>query len=368
MRETALTVFVGLFTSSLAFCQTEVMKSVVNNLAYYKQKGDIKYLGSAKKSIDSLITNKADSADLQKSVYRILVNSSILYIDSLNKLKQSPKLFDQTVDLIDKTAKNKRSYRYQPELDFSKRCISNVYVRRGFRYLYNSDFANAERVFEKARSYTPAYPQINAYIAYTAGKQGNVQRSAQYYNNLVTADSTKADYFIVASNTYELAGDTAKALSIVKRGRKLVPGDRFLLFEEANIYCNQKNYKAFASLIKTLLDINPNNYDIAFASANCYDHLSQFDKAESLYLHAIELNSTAYEPVFNLGLLYLRESSGHNAEKNIGYAAQWLDKANEMSPNDLKCLQLLQMVYAKSGNEAQLKQTNNKIKNLTNQQ
>jgi hypothetical protein len=40
----------GLFTTSLAFGQSEALKAVVNNLAFYKQKNDLAYLARAKKS------------------------------------------------------------------------------------------------------------------------------------------------------------------------------------------------------------------------------------------------------------------------------------------------------------------------------
>jgi len=368
IRKIALFVIVWLFTASIAFCQTEVLKSVVNNLAFYKQKKDLKYLAGAKKSVDSLISTHADSIDLEKNVYRVLVNSSILYIDTLNKLKQPAKLFDQTVELMDKLAKNSKIYKFQPEMDFSKRCISNVYIRRAFKYLYNSDFYNAELTFQKARKYTPAYTQLNAYIAYSNSKMGNLQNAAKYYNNLINTDSTKAEYIEVAANTYQLIGDTAKALEILKKARKVLPADKFLLLDEANIYNNQRDYRSLANLIKSLLDINPNNSDIAFVAANCYDHLSQYDKAESLYLQAIELNSTSYDPIFNLGLLYLKQSTRkHNADaKDIAYAEQWLEKANEISPNDVKCLNLLKVIYTQTGNQYQLNKINNKLKDLTN--
>jgi len=368
IRKIALFVIVWLFTASIAFCQTEVLKSVVNNLAFYKQKKDLKYLANAKKSVDSVISTHADSLDLEKNVYRVLVNSSILYIDSLNKLKQPSKLFDQTVESIDKLSKSGKIYKFQPEMDFSKRCISNVYMRRGFKYLYNSDFYNAGLTFEKARKYTPGYTQLNAYIAYSNTKTGNLQAAAKYYGNLVSADSTKAEYFEIAASTYQQIGDTSKALEILKKGRKVLPGDKFLLLDEANIYNTRHDYHSLANLIKSLLDINPNNSDIAFVAANCYDHLAQYDKAESLYLQAIELNSTSYDPIFNLGLLYLKQSmKKHNADtKDITYAEQWLEKANEISPNDIKCLNLLKMVYTQTGNENQLNRINNKLKDLTN--
>jgi len=118
-----------------------------------------------------------------------------------------------------------------------------------------------------------------------------------------------------------------------------------------------------------LLDDNANNADIAFIAANCYDHLDEYDKAESLYLRAIELNSTQYDPVFNLGLLYLKTSvlkKDNSAGNNLKRAKQWLEKANDISPNDAKCLHLLQLVYTRDGDTDELNKVNYKLKQLTN--
>jgi len=197
---------------------------------------------------------------------------------------------------------------------------------------------------------------------------GNLPAAAKYYDKLINTDSAKAEYSEVAANTYQLIGDTAKALEILKKARRVSPTDKFLILDEANIYSNQKDYRSLANLIKSLLDINPNNSDIAFVAANCYDHLSQYNDAEILYLRAVELNSSAYEPVFNLGLLYLKQSAAKSdaGKKDITYAAQWLEKANEISPNDIKCLKLLQIVYTKTNNENQIRRINNKLRDLTN--
>ena len=150
----------------------------------------------------------------------------------------------------------------------------------------------------------------------------------------------------------------------------LLPLDKFLLFDEANIYNNQKNYHALEPLLPLLLDENPNSEAIAFISANCYDHLDKFDKAESLYLRAIELNGSEYDPVYNLGILYFKTGllkHGEDSSKDIARAGQWLEKANEISPNDVKCLELLQFVYTKTGKQDQIEKINAKLKLLTNQ-
>jgi tetratricopeptide (TPR) repeat protein len=109
---------------------------------------------------------------------------------------------------------------------------------------------------------------------------------------MLKVDSTRTEYIETASNIYKSLGDTAKALTNTSKRKKILPNDRFLLLDEANIYNNKKNYKSLEPLIGQLLDINANNADIAFVAANCYDHLEKFDQAESLYLHTIELSGT----------------------------------------------------------------------------
>ena len=63
-RKITLPVLIVLFTTSAAFCQTEALKTVVNNLAFYKQKKDLKYLSNAKTTVDSVIQASPDPNDL----------------------------------------------------------------------------------------------------------------------------------------------------------------------------------------------------------------------------------------------------------------------------------------------------------------
>ncbi|GGH05444.1 tetratricopeptide repeat protein [Mucilaginibacter phyllosphaerae] len=361
-------IILALFTTSFAFGQSEALKVVVNNLAFYKQKGDLKFLANAKKSADSLVVTRKDSADLDKNVYRIIVNSSILYTDSLNKLGQPEDFLNKTATLLDKFEDRSKIYKYQPEIDYAKRCLANVYIRKGFIFTKNNDFKNAVDAFQKAKKYAPSQKQINAYIAYASNRLGNLQDAAKYYNNLVNTDSTKLEYLETASTIYKSIGDTAKALQIVKKGRRLLPQNKQLLNDEANIYNNKRDYKALEPLLISLIDNNPNNPDVSFVAANCYDNLNQYDKAESLYLRTIELNGTAYEPVFNLGLLYFKKSTlkNNNDDKNITSAILWLEKANEMAPRDKNCLELLQLAYNKTGNQNQLDRVSDKLEQLSN--
>ena len=241
-------VLIAAFTSA-CFGQSEALKSVVNNLAFYKDKKDLKYLSYAKKSVDSLFTTHADSVDLEKNAYRALVYSSILYIDSLNKLNQPTMFFTQTTQIVDKLIADKRIYKYQQELDYSKRCLTNVYIDKGFVFMQKFDFVNALKYFLTAKTYTPGFKPIDGYIAYANSKLGNFQTAAGFYTNLINSDSVKATYIQAAANIYKSLGDTITALEIIKKGRKLFPGDKLLLVDEANIYNNKKDYQSIRALV-----------------------------------------------------------------------------------------------------------------------
>ncbi|HEY5327149.1 MAG TPA: hypothetical protein VIJ27_09115 [Mucilaginibacter sp.] len=370
-RKILLSVLLVLFTTFTAFSQTEALKMVVNNLAFYKQKKDLKFLGNAKKTVDSLVKASADSLDLERNVYKAVVYSAILYTDTLNKLNQPESFFSQTSELVDNLSSRKKIYKFDVDMEYAKNCLADVCIRKAFVYENNSDFVNALDFFERAKKYAPSFQKINAYIAYSNNKLGNLQAAAKYYTDLIGGDNTKAEYVEAASNIYKSFGDTVTALEVVKKGRKVLPNNKSLLLDEANIYNNKKDYLSLVKLLPALLDINTNNADISFVAANCYDHLNQYDKAESLYLHAIELNSSAYGPVFDLGLLYFKQSEmkrERGNDQNTARAVQWLEKANEISPNDGNCLQVLKIVYAQTGNQDKIKSINNQLKQLTNQE
>ncbi|MCJ8211123.1 tetratricopeptide repeat protein [Mucilaginibacter sp. RS28] len=368
VRKLLLSLIVVLLTAPLAFCQTEALKGVVNSLAYYRQQKDLKYLGNAKRQVDSLIRTKKDSNNLDKSIFRAVVYSSILYTDSLNKLGLPDNTLQTTSQLLDRIAERQQIYRYQVELGFSQRCLANVYIRKGSAALKAGKYEDALNAFQQAEHFAPRYRRINSYIAFTNNKLGRYQDAAKYYNTLLTTDTLYSEDVLAAANAYKNLRDTAKALQVIQKGRKLLPGDKALLFEEANIYNNKHDYKSLEPLLDQLLDKTTTDASLIFMAANCYDHLNKDDHAESLYLQAIELNGNYYDAIFNLALLYFKRYTKKNddQQKNIDRAIQWFERAKSIKPNDPDCLQMLQWAYLKTRNEDQLNRINEKLKQINN--
>jgi tetratricopeptide (TPR) repeat protein len=366
IRKITFSVLLIVFITPNAFCQSEVLKGVVNSLARYKEHKELKYLAAAKKSIDSLFAINNDSTNFEKNIYLAVVNSSILYVDSLNSLNQPPNLLAKTTRLMDKLNDNSKKRKFDKDLSFATTCLANVHIRYGFSYLVRSDIINAQRQFLTAKKLAPAFKQLDAYLAYVNASLGNLPAAASFYDNL--SEEISADHVEAASAVYKAVGDTAKAIKLLERFRKTSPENNSILLDAASIYNNKQDYTSLEPLLTGLLDINQNNPDIVFVAANCYDRLGKYNKAEQLYLKAVELNGAAYDPTFNLGLLYLKKSAqaGGSERNNIMQATTWLEKAYEIAPNNTNCLEVLRLLYKQTGNRTQLDKINNKLKQLTN--
>jgi tetratricopeptide (TPR) repeat protein len=366
-----LLIIIVCFTTSLVFGQTEAMKDVVNNLAFFYQKKDYKFLNDAKKSVDASFKTHADSLNVDRNVYKALVYSSILYADSLNKLNQPDTLLLQTTKLVNWLQKSRKIYKYDVEMNYIKGCVANVYLRKAFADYSINNYQPAINNFKIAKAYVPAAKQINSYLAHLYFNMGNYPMAVGYYDTLMRAERPKLEYVETATSIYKAIGDTVKALNAIKKGLEINPNDKFLLFEEANIYNNQHQYVPLSTLLDKLIVMQPENQNLTFLAANCYDQLNKFDQAEHYYLKTIEINNSDYYPVFNLGLLYLRQATLNlkNAEQyqvNILRSKNWLEKANEIDPNNEKCLKALQLLYLQTNNTSRLNIINNKLNQLNN--
>ncbi len=367
-RKLLLSILYLVTTTSFAFSQSEVLKDVFNNLAFYNQKHDLKFLGEAKKAIDKTIITKSDSVNLYKSVYKGVVYATIAYADSLNTLNMPANFLTTTTIFADTLFTRKKIYNYSSEITYIKRNIANTYIRKGFNDMQRNDYRIAITNFEQAKVLVPSADHLGIYLAYSANRMGELNKSAAYYDNLLEKGKPDAEVILTAQKIYKILGDTAKALKAVRNGRNLYPENKKLLFEEANIYNNKKDYRALSGLIAILVKADPDNYDVNFLAAVCYDHLHNLNKAELYYKKAMQLNQTNYDPVFNIGVLYMKEglNDQKTSEDKFNQAQYYLEKADDMNPNDPDFLQTLKLLYDKTGNVAQSTKINTQLNQIIN--
>ena len=123
-------------------------------------------------------------------------------------------------------------------MDYAKNCLANVYIRKAFVFINNSDFINALQSYcKRLKICSPSFKPLNAYIAYSNNKLGNLHAAAKYYTQLIDNNSAKPEYIEAASNIYKPLGDTVSALNIIKNVKwKILPNDKSLILDGRPIF------------------------------------------------------------------------------------------------------------------------------------
>ncbi|MBS4057567.1 MAG: tetratricopeptide repeat protein, partial [Bacteroidales bacterium] len=132
--------------------------------------------------------------------------------------------------------------------------------------------------------------------------------------------------------------------------------------------------------LKDLVVRDPSNYSIFFVLGTIYGDetdsvLYNSKVAEDYYLKAIEINPEYYDAIYNLGALYINESNKIQVKANdlplsdtksyekyteqanviIRKALPYLEKANELMPNNEETITVLKTIYVRFKMDDKLK-------------
>ena len=86
----------------------------------------------------------------------------------------------------------------------------------------------------------------------------------------------------------------------------------------------------------------------------------------------MQLNGTSYDPVFNLGVLYMKRGAVNQVKdqpkssEDFELAKTYLEKANDMNPNYPQFLVTLKLLYDKIGNIALANKISTQLNQIIN--
>ncbi|NCU33478.1 MAG: tetratricopeptide repeat protein, partial [Candidatus Moranbacteria bacterium] len=183
------------------------------------------------------------------------------------------------------------------------------------------------------------------------------------------------------SEIYQAENDTAMALKVVKSGREIFPEDLNLIIEETNIYLNTNQQDKALSLLQLAAEKDDTNPTLFFAIGTNFDGMADFEEAERNYLRAIELDPEYFDPIYNLGALYVNKAAEIIEEANalplseekkynelkqrsddlLKSSIPYLTKADEINPDDVSVLRTLRDIYARLGMLDKLKEIDERI-------
>jgi len=284
--------------------------------------------------------------------------------------------------------------------------VADEYFNKGANYFNNKDFNNALAFFEKTRTIRKIYSNTpdtlaNFYGAVAALNLQDTITAEKYLKELTTyAEYKNPTAFNLLFDIYLAKKDTTNMLKTVELAKKRFPNNNDVLLREINYYLITGNLEKSQTLLQEAIAKDPNNHMLYYVVGTNYDQLSQdttiaqerrdmfFEEAKKAYQKAIDLNNNFYEAYYNYGaLLFNKGVEIFNKANALPPTAQaeyenlkkvyedlWhqalplLEKALSLQPNDIPTLYTLRTIYARLSMPDKLKEVNQKIDSLKNNQ
>jgi tetratricopeptide (TPR) repeat protein len=153
------------------------------------------------------------------------------------------------------------------------------------------------------------------------------------------------------------------------------PGNKDIMISLINIYLGQDKKVEAEKVLTDAIALDPESRDLNYAVATVYENLERYEDAEKAYKKVIEIDPNFSDALLGLGAVYFNKAADLNGKindltpgdpqeevyrasmkENFSNSLPYLEKANELTPNNKEILNSLKQVYYKLGNIAKFKE------------
>jgi len=266
--------------------------------------------------------------------------------------------------------------------------VGEQYYNQGVELYNQKNYAVAIQKFEMTRKINGIFSLKDTIATYNAAlcaiQMKDDKQAKVLLEDLVKNQYHEALVYSSLSTIYRNEGDTAKAMSVIQKGRKLMGDNLNLIIAECNIYLAQGKAEEAQNLLNVAVEKDPLNPMLHYAIGVNMAEFGEFEKAEKSYNKAIELKPDYFDAIYNLGALYvnsaasvmeeanklpMEDTEGYNklkakADDLLNKAIPVLEKAETLSPKDLNTLYSLKQLYTRTGKLDKLKIIDEKLNSM----
>lgn len=365
MNKVFIILISGFFlTLASAGAQTLITKEAMNSFAQYTSSKDVKKLEIARAKIDEAYKTKSDSSDSKHNLIRALVYSTLARIDSNLKYTYKKDPVDEVVLTMKRVYGSRIESQNQEQVTYIEKQLKETYLFRANSAFKNRKLEDALKYFSILEGIEKNNISIFHNLAILSQELGYYQKSISYYEKLIQL-RPRPEYFLVLSNLYELLNDDMNLIRVLNSGAGNFPTNRDLVFKLLNTLQSKNQYAEIIKHLDQALIFDESNVDLNYLAGYSYEILGNIPKAEEFYKSIIEINPNNFDANYALGLLYLNLYLKDKNQSGIRYVVKtYLTKANDIDPNELKSLNSLAMFYKNSGDAFELQKINNRINQL----
>jgi tetratricopeptide (TPR) repeat protein len=351
----------------------------------------------AKKAIDESFTKDQETKTLKsKDIAKLYYYRGMIYLDYTMMGAMDVEIMSD-LKTMDEKAINEASMgslkkcmeldtrgSYKPMIEGKINMLRSLMINSGVSMFEQQEYETALGAFAGAvelydvLSIPDTIAMINAALA--AERSDNYSDAYKYYkmcadNNYgVGAEMYQSMIRVI---TADETSDDSKVLEVLEEGKKKFPKDFILNVEEFNYwFAKGDNQKAQAAL-QQAVQADPDNKILRFNIGVTFDNMIKsaqknkdfeqanlfMEKSVEAYKKAIELDENYNDAYYNLGALYYNqsievkriagemedqsnyESEVKRADDMMANAAPYLEKASELSPDDVSTLTVLKSIY-----------------------
>lgn len=358
-----------LITASSVFAQ----KSERTNAFMYNKNGQY---DKAKEAIFKAVEHPKTMDDPKTWMYRGIIYLNLVFSEDFkgldeNALDKSLESFLKALEL-DPEDKLKRTDDIDPRIE----AIGQQYFAYGVESFNEGEFISASDKFKRAYDVAKYVDKVdtlallNAALSSVRGDQ--YEQSLNYYQELLDLGFEEADVYKNMASSHRSLGNMDAMFETLRKGREKYPDDAGLMLEEINAYLAIGEGAKVVDDLKLLVEKDPQNYSIFFVLGTIYgdetkEDMFDMDSAELYYSKAIEINPDYYDAIYNLGALYINQSNQLQVKANdlpldateeydkltekanaiIKKALPYLEKANELEPENEETIAVLKSIYTR---------------------
>jgi len=237
---------------------------------------------------------------------------------------------------------------------------ANDYEKSMNNFLASAKFASAMGLLDTATVYFGGVAAVKA----------------ENYDKAISAFTETANLGFNLSESAQNLGFSYTKLERNEEGEKVLsgilknnPGNKDIMISLINLYLSSDKKVEAEKVLSDAIAVSPDNKELHFVVGTVYEEQERYEDAEKSFKKVLEIDPNYDKALLRLGAVYFNKAATINGKinelalgdpkeaeyrtemtENFKNAIPYLEKANELTPNNKEILGSLRQAYYKTGN------------------
>jgi len=346
----------------------------------------------AKGYIDKSIAHPDTKTDPKTLLYKGKIYLELIPVGMMAK-NETIEALDQEetakagVEALKSVEKFDKKGRYEDDVDQYCYQYRNQGNQLGIKMFQEGKYKEAMGAFVMSTTFAEIQGDVDSASYFNAGLAAfNVEEwevVEESFEKCVEIGYKTGSSVAYLTEAYSKLEKTAEAETMLKEQVIKNPGNKDIMISLINIYLGQDKKEEAEKVLTDAIALDPDNKDLHYAVATVYENLERYKDAEVAYKRVLEYDPNYTDALLGLGAVYFNQAADLNGKINDlmpgdpnedKYRAEmtehfknslpYLEKADELSPNNKEILNSLKQVYYKLEMLDKFKATKAKIDKL----